>query len=82
MGMPVDACIEASKKPAFAKEHQRRLSTKIVSNVKNLGCPVIDSVCASSIWAFWHSKATRCATSIKAIEEEKRRHSGLDREAW
>jgi hypothetical protein len=37
MGLPVDACIEASLDSPFNKEYRRRLFKKIVPNVKSLG---------------------------------------------
>lgn len=81
MGMPVDACIEASMASPFAQEYRRRLFKKIVPNVKSLGL-LSDRqrvrFHALGILQFEHESTSDID---QAIEEEKRRQAGLEREA-
>jgi hypothetical protein len=81
MGMPVDACIEASLESPFAKEYRRRLFKKIVPNVKSLG--LLSDRQRERFHALGILEYESGTTSDidQAIAEEKRRQAGLERVA-
>lgn len=81
MGMPVDACIEASNESPFAKEYRRRLFTKIVPNVKSLGLLSDRQRVRFADLGILEFEGGTTSDIDQAIEEEKRRQAGLDRAA-
>jgi hypothetical protein len=78
MGLPVDACIEASVESPFAKEYRRRLFKKIVPNVKSLGLLSDRQRRRFADLGILEFEAGTTSDIDQAIEEEKRRQSSLE----
>ncbi len=81
MGLPVDACIEASLESPFAKEYRRRLFKKIVPNVKSLGLLSERQRARFADLGILEFEVGTSSDIDQAIVEEKRRQAGLEREA-
>jgi hypothetical protein len=79
MGMPVEACIEASMDSPFAKEYRRRLFKKIVPNVKSLGLLSDRQRARFADLGILEYEGGTTSDIDQAIEEEKRRQAGLER---
>ena len=81
MGLPVDACIEASLESPFAQEYRRRLFKKIVPNVKSLGLLSDRQRARFEALGILEYETGTSSDIDLAIEEEQRRQEGLDRQA-
>ncbi|MDJ0788119.1 MAG: ferritin-like domain-containing protein [Myxococcota bacterium] len=81
MGMPVEACVEASLESPFAKEYRRRLFKKIVPNVKSLGLLSDRQRERFADLGVLEFESGTTSDIDQAIEEERRRQAGLEREA-
>ncbi len=81
MGLPVDACIEASLESPFAKEYRRRLFKKIVPNVKSLGLLSDRQRARFADLGILEFESGTSSDIDQAMEDERRRQAGLVRAA-
>ncbi len=81
MGLPVEACIEASLESPFAKEYRRRLFKKIVPNVKSLGLLSDRQRARFAELGILEFEAGTTSDIDQATLEEKGRQAGLERAA-